>query len=83
MRMNEKELYYSAAQSLFFSLGFEILNNEVNKCKMCKLIIIFFSQHHQHITSHQNKNLYSACSQNVSRALRRRLYINIEQKSMF
>jgi len=29
------------------------------------------------------KNLYSACSQKVSRALRRRLYINIEQKSMF
>jgi len=29
------------------------------------------------------KNLYSACSQKVSRALRRRLYINIEQKVCF
>jgi len=35
------------------------------------------------IINHNKKNLYSACSQKVSRALRRRVYINIEQKSMF
>ena len=33
--------------------------------------------------NHNKKNLYSAYSQRVSRALRGRVYINIEQKNMF